>query len=201
MRRKGECQKAFGQTNIKSCEKKAGGSPVRFADENDKKRTTTTMTQGCHPAPIQNTRREKNKPFRGPTPLTQICQGHIWFMHFKIVCTTWGLASRFQRPQIRNTRTREQPLGDRTRARWRSPSRDGCSLMPNIDSSWDILVLRIHVVCVCVWLHLDMAGMIEKCEAFMATYDQCHFGLQLPGDKKHQFCRRRPTFNSCNDNS
>ena len=125
--------------------------------------------------------------------LRDICSGLIIYLHFGIVCSTWGPASRFQPIKSRSTRSRTCILGDGSKPK---------EVQGNIQAH--------HVGLLCsaliqhhgyfsienpagsyVFMHPNIQCLSNHIGVYMFNLDQCSFGLQLPGSAPHHFVRKR----------
>lgn len=129
-----------------------------------------------------------------------ILSGYILYMHFGIVCRSWGPASRFQPARSRSSRTRENPLGSGLRSVEVQGNTHAahvarlCSALVKVGGKFSIENPKGSYV----FLHPDIGALSNLCETVFVDFDQCAYGLQLAGAGEHFYARKRTTiFTNC----
>jgi len=118
-----------------------------------------------------------------------IVSGVYFYLHFGFPCRTWGNAAR--RNNCTRTQSRPEGTGELPR-----------EVLANQEVRNVIMLCRLLIAHgghfslenpkgSYAWIMPEMLKLIHLSNAFFVEFDQCEYGLTLPGSKPGQFCRKR----------
>ena len=117
-----------------------------------------------------------------------IIRGRLWYVHFGVPCSTWGRAGRLNK----GTRRVGREMGDGSLSR----ECDANSLSHIVSSLCILLQQHGGIFTIenphdsYLWNSVYISSLRSKVTCYFANFDQCAYGLRLPGSAKHVYCKK-----------
>ena len=113
------------------------------------------------------------------------------YVHFGIVCTSWGPASRMSGGSRRPHCLYGNPPTERER-RGNVQAMHMCSLLNALIDSGGFFTVE-NPAGSYLWDTKWVQRICKKTETYFVTFDQCQFGLRPPAARRHEYTRKRTT--------
>ena len=124
--------------------------------------------------------------------INNVLGGMYWYIHFGIVCSSWGAAGRLSGGTRRTWGIYGAPTSTREHNANGQAARCTCLILAllavggffSVENPADSLL----------WASCYMEEVRRCCDWSFVVFDQCRFGLRPPGAGLHDFTRKRTGF-------